>query len=92
MVGHTGDFNAAIKAVEAVDTCLGEIIECAKKHDYAFIITSDHGNCEAMQDEKEICLPITLLLMFLFLCKQREFQRLKIIWGLAISLQACLKF
>ncbi|EKB1413746.1 2,3-bisphosphoglycerate-independent phosphoglycerate mutase [Campylobacter jejuni] len=52
MVGHTGDFNAAIKAVEAVDTCLGEIIECAKKHDYAFIITSDHGNCEAMQDEK----------------------------------------
>lgn len=30
MVGHTGDFNAAIKAVEAVDTCLGEIVECAK--------------------------------------------------------------
>ncbi len=52
MVGHTGDFNAAIKAVEAVDVCLGEVVECARKHDYAFIITSDHGNCEAMQDKK----------------------------------------
>lgn len=52
MVGHTGDFNAAVKAVEAVDICLGEVIDCAREHDYAFIITSDHGNCEAMQDEK----------------------------------------
>lgn len=52
MVGHTGDFNAAVKAVEAVDTCLGELIEYARKYAYAFIITSDHGNCEAMQDEK----------------------------------------
>ncbi|AXP08172.1 2,3-bisphosphoglycerate-independent phosphoglycerate mutase [Campylobacter hepaticus] len=51
MVGHTGNFNAAIKAVEAVDACLGEIIECARKHEYAFIITSDHGNCEAMKDK-----------------------------------------
>ncbi|EGL3839355.1 2,3-bisphosphoglycerate-independent phosphoglycerate mutase [Campylobacter upsaliensis] len=52
MVGHTGDFNAAVSAVEAVDTCLGEVIEEARMQNYAFIITSDHGNCEAMQDEK----------------------------------------
>ncbi|TQR31384.1 phosphoglycerate mutase (2,3-diphosphoglycerate-independent) [Campylobacter sp. MIT 99-7217] len=52
MVGHTGDFNAAVKAVEAVDTCLGELVQKARQEDYAFIITSDHGNCEAMQDEK----------------------------------------
>ncbi|MGH2326882.1 2,3-bisphosphoglycerate-independent phosphoglycerate mutase [Campylobacter taeniopygiae] len=52
MVGHTGNFDAAVKAVETVDTCLGEVIECARKNNYAFIITSDHGNCEAMQDEK----------------------------------------
>lgn len=51
MVGHTGDFEAAVKAVEAVDECLGEVIESARAKDYAFIITSDHGNCEAMQDE-----------------------------------------
>ncbi len=51
MVGHTGDFNAAVKAVEAVDTCLGELVSAARAKDYGFIITSDHGNCEAMQDE-----------------------------------------
>lgn len=52
MVGHTGDFKAAVKAVEAVDDCLGEIIKKAREQDYAFIITSDHGNCEAMQNKK----------------------------------------
>lgn len=52
MVGHTGDFNAAVKAVEAVDKCLGELIKAARAEKYAFIIISDHGNCEAMQDEK----------------------------------------
>ena len=52
MVGHTGDFKACVKAVEAVDKCLGELVSEARKQDYAFIITSDHGNCEAMQDEK----------------------------------------
>ena len=51
MVGHTGDFNASIKAVETVDNCLGELVAYARKFQYAFIITSDHGNCEAMQDE-----------------------------------------
>jgi len=49
MVGHTGNFDAAIKAVEAVDLALGKVLEYAKKHNYNVIITSDHGNCEAMQ-------------------------------------------
>lgn len=51
MVGHTGDFAAAVKAVEAVDDCLGKILNRAKEHNYAYIQTSDHGNCEAMRDE-----------------------------------------
>lgn len=51
MVGHTGNFEAAIKAVEAVDRELGRIVESAKKHHYALFITSDHGNCEEMKDE-----------------------------------------
>lgn len=51
MVGHTGDFNATVKAVEAVDMCLGRIVNAARAKGYGFIITSDHGNCEAMQDE-----------------------------------------
>jgi len=50
MVGHTGNFDAAIKAVETVDTQLARIIESAEKNDYAVVITSDHGNCEEMKD------------------------------------------
>jgi len=50
MVGHTGDFEAAKIAVNAVDTELGKIIQKAKENDYALIITSDHGNCEEMRD------------------------------------------
>lgn len=51
MVGHTGDFEAAKKAVTAVDTELGNIMQKAKETDYAIVITSDHGNCEAMRDD-----------------------------------------
>lgn len=51
MVGHTGDFEAAKKAVSAVDTELGRIVQKAKENDYALVITSDHGNCEEMRDE-----------------------------------------
>jgi 2,3-bisphosphoglycerate-independent phosphoglycerate mutase len=52
MVGHTGVYEAGIKAVEAVDYELGLIIEKAKKQGYSLILTSDHGNCEMMKDEK----------------------------------------
>lgn len=52
MVGHTGVFEAAIKAVEAVDKELGEILELAKEKNYNVVLTSDHGNCEMMKDEK----------------------------------------
>lgn len=50
MVGHTGEFSAAVKAVEAVDAALGRIVAKAKEKNYALIITSDHGNCEQMKD------------------------------------------
>ncbi|MDX1294638.1 MAG: 2,3-bisphosphoglycerate-independent phosphoglycerate mutase [Sulfurimonadaceae bacterium] len=50
MVGHTGAYEAAIKAVETVDNELGRIFESAKKNDYAVVLTSDHGNCEEMKD------------------------------------------
>ena len=51
MVGHTGVYEAAIKAVEAVDYELGLILEDAKKENYNIVLTSDHGNCEMMKDE-----------------------------------------
>jgi len=52
MVGHTGNYEAACKAVNAVDTELGKIIEKAKEKNYAIVLTSDHGNCEEMLDQE----------------------------------------
>ena len=52
MVGHTGNFDAAVQAVETVDHELSRIIESAQKNDYAVILTSDHGNCEEMKDDQ----------------------------------------
>ena len=51
MVGHTGNFEAAVKAVEAVDKELGKILEVSKEKNYSIVLTSDHGNCEEMIDE-----------------------------------------
>jgi len=51
MVGHTGDFEAAKQAVSAVDAQLAKVWEKAKENEYAFVLTSDHGNCEEMQDD-----------------------------------------
>lgn len=50
MVGHTGVFEAAVKACEAVDHCIGRVIESLKKVDGECLITADHGNCERMKD------------------------------------------
>ena len=52
MVGHTGVFDAAVQAVEAVDKELGLILEVAKEKNYNIILTSDHGNCEMMKDDE----------------------------------------
>ena len=52
MVGHTGNLDAATRAVEAVDKELGRLYERAKALGYAVIQTSDHGNCEQMFDEE----------------------------------------
>ena len=46
MVGHTGDYNAIIKAVETVDDCVRQVVEAGLKNDYAFIIIADHGNAD----------------------------------------------
>ena len=48
MVGHTGDFKAAIKACEAVDDCTSTIIKECLKNDYSIILIADHGNSDVM--------------------------------------------
>jgi len=50
MVGHTGRIDAATKAVEAVDTCLGRLSEAVEKAGGTLVITADHGNAEMMRD------------------------------------------
>ncbi|MCG8542982.1 MAG: 2,3-bisphosphoglycerate-independent phosphoglycerate mutase [Alphaproteobacteria bacterium] len=50
MVGHTGDLQAAIKAVEAVDQCLGRLETAVKAAGGSMLITADHGNAELMRD------------------------------------------
>ena len=52
MVGHTGDFDAAVKAVEAVDKCLQLIVAAAEESGAELLITADHGNVEQMLDPK----------------------------------------
>lgn len=50
MVGHTGNFDAAVKAVEAVDKCLGQIVTAIEETGGELLITADHGNVEQMLD------------------------------------------
>jgi 2,3-bisphosphoglycerate-independent phosphoglycerate mutase len=52
MVGHTGVFDAIVKAVETVDACLRQVVETGLKEGYSFIIIADHGNADfAINDD-----------------------------------------
>jgi 2,3-bisphosphoglycerate-independent phosphoglycerate mutase len=51
MVGHTGVFEAAVKACETVDYCASKVTEAALKNDYTLIIIADHGNADCMINE-----------------------------------------
>ena len=51
MVGHTGVFDAAVKAVEAVDDCVGKVVDAIKEMGGVALITADHGNADKMVDD-----------------------------------------
>ena len=51
MVGHTGNYEATIKALESIDSCLGTILEYANENFYTLCLTADHGNADLMFDE-----------------------------------------
>lgn len=51
MVGHTGVFEAAVKAVEAVDECVGRVVDAIREMDGVALITADHGNADKMVDD-----------------------------------------
>lgn len=52
MVGHSGSLPAAVKAVEAVDSCLGRLMDSVKEAGGVMLVTADHGNAEQMYDEQ----------------------------------------
>ena len=54
MVGHTGNYDATVISIEAVDDNIGRIMKAVKETDSVLIVTADHGNCEEMFDEKGI--------------------------------------
>jgi 2,3-bisphosphoglycerate-independent phosphoglycerate mutase len=51
MVGHTGIFSAAIKAVETVDACVNRVVTAARNQGYTILVTADHGNADYMINE-----------------------------------------
>lgn len=51
MVGHTGNYEAASRAMEVVDCCIGKILSNISLDEYTVIITADHGNCEVMRNK-----------------------------------------
>jgi 2,3-bisphosphoglycerate-independent phosphoglycerate mutase len=53
MVGHTGNFQAAVKAVEVVDECIKKVADAVLERQGVIIITSDHGNAEEMVEEEK---------------------------------------
>lgn len=69
MVGHTGDWEATLKAVETVDDCLGQVWDAVQKKNAILLITADHGNAEFMKDEDghpytaHTCFPVPFLVV-----------------------------
>lgn len=50
MVGHTGIWEAAIKAAETVDACVNKVVEAALESDYVVFLTADHGNADYLKN------------------------------------------
>lgn len=73
MVGHTGNFNATIEAINHVDICLGKVYNKVKEKDGLLLITADHGNADVMLDEdnKPVVSHSYSLVPFI-LCKEEE--------------------
>jgi 2,3-bisphosphoglycerate-independent phosphoglycerate mutase len=77
MVGHTGNFDAAVEAVEVVDDCVGRIVHAGLHHGFKIFITGDHGNAEKMSDKKHDRLTAHTLAKVPFCIVDREKVKLK---------------
>lgn len=72
MIGHTGNFDAAVKAVGVVNACVEQLVGAAKEQDAIVLITADHGNCEEMSDAdgKPLTAHSTNLVPFIIVGKE----------------------
>ena len=77
MVGHTGVYEAALKAVAAMDECLGKIIAKINKIGGVMLVTADHGNCEEMLDENNNVLTSHTTNLVPFLVYNANVKKLK---------------
>ncbi|MDZ7586490.1 MAG: 2,3-bisphosphoglycerate-independent phosphoglycerate mutase [Patescibacteria group bacterium] len=78
MIGHTANLEAAIKGVEVIDKVLGRMENAAKQNNYDLMITADHGNAEAMIDEKtKEKLTAHTINSVPFILVSRQFKQLK---------------
>lgn len=75
MVGHTGEMDAAVKACEAVDTCLEETVETGLKHGYTSFVFADHGNCEEMSGPHQTSHTLNLV-DFILVSPKKELQNI----------------
>jgi 2,3-bisphosphoglycerate-independent phosphoglycerate mutase len=51
MVGHTGNFKAAISAIETIDHCIGSLMKACSENNITMLLTADHGNSDQMEYE-----------------------------------------
>ena len=70
MVGHTGDMQAAVKATEVVDTCVGKVVDATSSRNGITMILADHGNAEKMFHTRDdsphtahTCNPVPLIIV-----------------------------
>ncbi len=77
MVGHTGNFDAAVKAIEAVDLAVGRISDKALSLGYTLFITADHGNAECMIDEKGGPMTAHTCNKVPFICVTRNYESIR---------------
>jgi len=79
LVGHSGDYKAAVKAVETLDECIGKVVPAALDKGYEVIITADHGNADYMiyEENGEECPSHTLNPVIFLLCSD-EYKKAKL--------------
>ncbi|PKL37045.1 2,3-bisphosphoglycerate-independent phosphoglycerate mutase [Candidatus Peregrinibacteria bacterium HGW-Peregrinibacteria-1] len=75
LVGHSGDFEATVRAVESIDECLADIVLLAREKGYVVMVTGDHGNAEMMKYENgEACPSHTFNDVFFVLLSEEEYR------------------